>query len=211
VDRKRMVVWANLARAGVLLVLVGTIVSGIVSIAIVLAALFVLRTAETSADSASSPLVPGLVSKNDLGIANARMQGGFLLMNQLVGPPLGAFMFAIGAGLPFAANAICFVAAAILVSRVVISMPVRTGERTSLRADLVEGGRWALPHPPMRTLAVALFLLHVTFGAAWGVLVLYAGERLGLCPVGFGLLTTAVAIRGVIRAAVAGARRARGV
>ena len=66
VDRKRMVVWANLARAGVLLVLVATIVSGIVSIAIVLAALFVLGTAETFADSASSTLVPGLVSKNDL-------------------------------------------------------------------------------------------------------------------------------------------------
>ena len=198
VDRKRMVVWANLARAGVLLVLVATIVSGIVSIAIVLAALFVLGTAETFADSASSTLVPGLVSKNDLGIANARMQGGFLLMNQLVGPPIGAFMFAVGVALPFATNAICFVAAAILVSRVMISMPVRTGERTSLRADLVEGVRWLLHHPPMRTLAVTIFLFNVTFGAAWGVLVLYAGERLGLGPVGFGLLTTAVAVGGII-------------
>ena len=198
VNRKRMVVWANLARAGVLVVLVATIVSGRVSIAIVLAALFVLGTAETFADSASSTLVPGLVSKNDLGIANARMQGGFLLMNQLVGPPIGAFMFAVGVALPFATNAICFVAAAILVSRVVISMPVRTGERTSLRADLVEGVRWLLHHPPMRTLAVTIFLFNVTFGAAWGVLVLYAGERLGLGPVGFGLLTTAVAIGGII-------------
>jgi len=119
-------------------------------------------------------------------------------MNQLVGPPIGAFMFAVGVALPFATNAICFVAAAILVSRVVISMPVRTGERTSLRADLVEGVRWLLHHPPMRTLAVTIFLFNVTFGAAWGVLVLYAGERLGLGPVGFGLLTTAVAIGGII-------------
>src|SRR4029079_3231926 len=159
---------------------------------------FVLGTAETFADSASSTLVPGLVSKNDLGIANARMQGGFLLMNQLVGPPIGAFMFAVGVALPFATNAICFVAAAVLISRVVVSMPVRTGERTSLRADLVEGVRWLLHHPPMRTLAVTIFLFNVTFGAAWGVLVLYAGERLGLGPVGFGLLTTAVAIGGII-------------
>jgi predicted MFS family arabinose efflux permease len=50
----------------------------------------------------------------------------------------------------------------------------------------------------MRTLAVTIFLFNVTFGAAWGVLVLYAGERLGLGPVGFGLLTTAVAIGGII-------------
>jgi predicted MFS family arabinose efflux permease len=50
----------------------------------------------------------------------------------------------------------------------------------------------------MRTLALTIFAFNVTFGAAWGVLVLYAGERLGLGPVGFGLLTTAVAIGGII-------------
>jgi hypothetical protein len=38
------------------------------------------------------------------------MQGGFVLMNQLVGPPIGAFLFAVGVALPFATNAICFIA-----------------------------------------------------------------------------------------------------
>jgi MFS family permease len=197
-DRKRMVVGANVARAAVLLVLVGTIVSGTVSIAIVLAALFALGTAEVFADSASSTLVPNLVAKDDLGIANARMQGAFILLNQLVGPPIGAFLFAVGVALPFATNAICFLAAAALISRIAVTMPVRTGERTSLRTDLAEGVRWLVHHPPMRTLALTIFAFNVTFGAAWGVLVLYAGERLGLGPVGFGLLTTAVAIGGII-------------
>jgi MFS family permease len=197
-DRKRMVVGANVARAAVLLILVGTIVSGTVSIAIVLAALFALGTAEVFADSASSTLVPNLVAKDDLGIANARMQGAFILLNQLVGPPIGAFLFAVGVALPFATNAICFLAAAALISRIAVTMPVRTGERTSLRTDLAEGVRWLVHHPPMRTLALTIFAFNVTFGAAWGVLVLYAGERLGLGPVGFGLLTTAVAIGGII-------------
>jgi MFS family permease len=197
-DRKRMVVGANVARATVLLVLVGTIVSGTVSIAIVLAALFALGTAEVFADSASSTLVPNLVKKDDLGIANARMQGGFLLLNQLVGPPIGAFLFAVGVAIPFATNAVCFLAAAALISRIAVTMPERTGERTSLRTDLAEGVQWLVHHPPMRTLALTIFAFNVTFGAAWGVLVLYASERLGLGPVGFGLLTTAVAIGGII-------------
>ena len=197
-DRKRMVVGANVARATVLLVLVGTIVSGTVSIAIVLAALFALGTAEVFADSASSTLVPNLVAKDDLGIANARMQGGFLLLNQLVGPPIGAFLFAVGVAIPFATNAICFLAAAALISRIAVTMPERSGERTSLRTDLAEGVQWLVHHPPMRTLALTIFAFNVTFGAAWGVLVLYASQRLGLGPVGFGLLTTAVAIGGII-------------
>ena len=50
-----------------------------------------------------------------------------------------------------------------------------------------EGIRWLLAHPPMRTLALTIFTFNVTFGAAWSVLVLYASERLGMGPVGFGL------------------------
>ena len=85
-DRRRMVIVVNLVRAFALAVLVATIVSDTVSIAVVLVTLFVLGTAETFADSASSTFLPNLVAREDLGLANARMQGAFLLTNQLVAP-----------------------------------------------------------------------------------------------------------------------------
>ncbi len=197
-DRRRMVVVANLGRAVVLAVLVATIVSDNVSIAVVLAALFLLGTAETFADSASSTLLPGLVAREDLGIANARMQGAFLFTNQLLTPPIGAFLFTAGMALPVATNAACFALGALLVSRVVIGTRSELRERSSLRAEMVEGIRWLVAHPPMRTLAVTIFAFNVTFGAAWSVLVLYAGDRLGMDEVGFGLLTTAIAVGGVV-------------
>jgi predicted MFS family arabinose efflux permease len=62
----------------------------------------------------------------------------------------------------------------------------------------VEGIRWLMAHPPMRTLALTIFTFNVSFGAAWSVLVLYAGDRLGMDELGFGLLTTATAIGGAI-------------
>jgi MFS family permease len=197
-DRVRMVVAVNVVRAVVLGGLVAIIVSGNVNIAVVLVALFVLGTAETFADAASSALLPGLVARKDLGIANARMQGAFLLTNQLLTPPIGAFLFAAGMALPFATNAACFALGALLVSRVVTSTRTELRERTGLRAEMVEGIRWLVAHPPMRTLALTILTFNVTFGAAWSVLVLYAGDRLGMDEVGFGLLTTAVAIGGVI-------------
>ena len=64
---------------------------------------------------------------------------------------------------------------------------------------MADGFRWLIGHPPMRTLALTIFAFNVTFGAAWSVLVLYASERLGMGPVGFGLLTTAVAVGGIDR------------
>ena len=50
----------------------------------------------------------------------------------------------------------------------------------------------------MRTLALTIFAFNVTYGAAWSVLVLYANERLGMDEVGFGLLTTAMAVGGIV-------------
>lgn len=197
VDRRTMVVAVNLGRAIVLVVLSTTIVTGNVDILVVLIALFILGTAETFSDAASSTLIPSLVSREDLGVANARMQGAFLVTNQLVAPPIGAFLFAAGMALPFATNAACFALGAVLISRVVTSRRPERTEPSSLVADMVEGVRWLMGHPPMRTLALTIFTFNVTFGAAWGVLVLYAGERLGLDAVGFGLLTTAAAIGGI--------------
>jgi MFS family permease len=196
-DRRRMVVFVNLGRAVVLAALVATIVSGTVNILVVLGALFVLGTAETFADSASSTLIPSLVARDDLGIANARMQGTFLLTNQLLLPPVGAFLFAVGPAIPFAANAAAFALGAVLISRVVVDVREARADRPGVRVEMLEGIRWLIGHPPMRTLALTIFTFNVTFGAAWSVLVLYAGERLGMNEVGFGLLTTAVAVGGL--------------
>jgi len=208
-DRRRMVVVVNLIRAAVLAALVATIVSGTVSIALVLVALFALGTAETFADSASSTLIPSLVARADFGIANARMQTATLLVNQLVGPPIGAFLFAAGMALPFATNAAAFALGAVLISRVVVSTSRLAGEGGSFRAEMAEGIRWLAGHPPMRTLAMTILTFNVTYGAAWSVLVLYATQRLGMDAVGFGLLTTAVAVGGVIGAAIYGALERR--
>jgi len=197
-DRKRMIVAVNIGRAFVLGVVVFTIVGGVVNIALVLAALFALGTAETFADSASSALLPGLVRREDLGLANARKQGAFLLTNQLLLPPVGAFLFASGPSLPFATNAACFILGAFLVSRVATSTRESPPERPGVRAEMLEGIRWLVAHPPMRTLALTIFTFNVTFGAAWSVLVLYARDRLGMNEVGFGLLTTATAIGGLV-------------
>lgn len=195
-DRQRMVVVVNVGRAVVLVALVVTIVSGVVNIAVVLIVLFILGTAETFADSASSTLIPSLVAREDLGIANARMQGAFLFTNQLLMPPVGAFLFAVGMALPFATNAACFALGAVLISRVATGARERSGEGSSLRSEMAEGIRWLVAYPPMRTLALTIFTFNITWGAAWSVLVLYAGDRLGMNAVGFGLLTTAVAVGG---------------
>ncbi|MGK9220422.1 MFS transporter [Microbacterium barkeri] len=198
-DRRTLVMIANALRALVVAMLCVFIVTGAVNIGIVLVTMFAYGVAEVFADSASSTLLPMLVDHDDLGIGNARMQGGYLVANQFAGPPLGAFLFAAGSAWPFAAQIVCVLLAILLVSRIALPpLPPREGGHPPVRRDIAEGLRWTWRNPPMRTLAIVILVFNITWAAPWGVLVLYATEHLHMGAVGYGMLTTASAAGGLL-------------
>jgi len=197
-DRRLIVVLVNIVRAAVLAVLAISIATDAVSVPVVLVAMFLLGTAETFADITTGTLLPMIVTERDLGVANARVNVGHITLNQLVGPPLGAFLFAAGMVWPSIAQAVTCALGAVLMARIAVSAPEREGRQSHMRAEIVEGVRWLWHHPPLRTLTLTVTFFNVTFGAAISVLVLYAERRLDAGPLAFGLLTTAAAIGGVI-------------
>jgi predicted MFS family arabinose efflux permease len=198
-DRRRIVVVANLVRAVVLAAMVALLVAGSLTAGAALVALGVIASREVFADNTSQTLLPMIVDRDDLVLANARLQTGFLTLNQMAGPPIGAAFFALGRAWPFVAEAVLVVAGVLMVLQV--TLPPHARERASrrgLRHEVSEGFRWTLAHPAVRTLALTILVFNVTFGAAWSVLVLYAQERLGLGAVGFGLLSTLTAVGGLV-------------
>ncbi len=198
-DRRRLVMLANGIRAVIVLVLVGFLVTGQANVWLVLATSFLYGTAEVFADSAGSTLLPMLVKPADLGIGNARMQAGYLVANQLAGPPLGAFLFALGSFWPFLLQVLCVSLAVLLVSRIArTTVPQHPASPGTKVHAIREGLRWLRHNAPVRTLVVIILVFNVTWAAPWGVLVLYATEHLGMGPVGYGALTTASAIGGMI-------------
>lgn len=199
VDRKQMVLVANLLRTLVLALLVASIATGVVSIAVVLSAMFLLGTAEVFADTAYRTFLPMMVDKADLGIANARLQAGFITLNQFAGAPLGAALFAVGMAVPFGVQIGCGLLAVVLVSRLALPAgPVRGEVDTHVVRDIADGVRWMMGHPPVRTLALVIVTFNITWAAAWAILVLYSLDVLHMGPVGYGLLTTAAAAGGLV-------------
>ncbi|MDQ4051807.1 MAG: MFS transporter [Actinomycetota bacterium] len=198
-DRRLIVMTVDLLRCVVLVLLATAIITDQVSIVLVLLAMFLLGTAEMFADNASSTLLPMLVHRDDLAIANARLQTGFITVNQLAGPPIGAALFAAGMAWPFMVQAVLVMLGALLISRLVLPHHRRDPETLShIRHDIAEGFRWVWHHAAVRTLVLTIFTFNITFGAAWSVLVLYATQRLGLGAVGFGLVTTVSAVGGLL-------------
>ena len=154
----------------------------------------------SSPTSASSTLLPSIVAREDLGIANARMQGAFLLTNQLVGTadrcvPVHRRHGAAVRGERRVLRARCSADLARR-DRRRRAASERAERLRDLRRRCVEGIRWLIAHPPMRTLGADDLRVqrHLRRGVG-ACSSCTPSERLGMDAVGFGLLTTAVADR----------------
>ncbi|WP_307835874.1 MFS transporter [Phycicoccus sonneratiae] len=197
VDRRRVVIAANVARVVVLAVLVATLLTGVLSIGLLLGLLLLVGTAEVFADTGWRAILPMIVAPADLGLANARQMSGFLVANQLVGPAVGAALFALGSAVPFGVQTLSLLLAVGLFARVRLPRMERERPDQHVGRDIVDGLRWIAHNAPVRTLTVVILVFNITWGAPWGVLVYWAQERLGVDSIGFGLLTTASAVGGI--------------
>ena len=198
-DRRLVMIVANTVRGLVLAGLCAFVATAHVNIAVVLVAMVALGTAETFVDATAGTLTPMLVDKRDLGIANSRLMAGMITGNQLVGPAIGAVLFSVAMVWPFAVTVVCIAVGVVLVSRIGTPPGAVRGEvDTHIRQDIADGVRWVMGNPPVRTLAVIIVVFNATWAAPWSVLVLWALERVGIDEAGFGLLTTAAALGGLL-------------
>ena len=135
-DRRAIVIATDVVRIAILLLLTASILMRRVDIAVVLAALFLFGVTETFGDTTSTTLLPMLVDKHDLGIANSRAMTGLVVWNQLVGPPVGAVLFAAGMALPFASESVCVLAGVLLIWRVRLPGHGARGRSARVREEI---------------------------------------------------------------------------
>ena len=195
----RLMVIVDLLRAAAVGGLAASVFAGSAHLAALYGALFILGVGSTVSDTAVLSLPPLLVGPDDLVRSNAGLQGVQFVGADLVGPPLGAYLFVLAAGLPFAFDAATFVVGAALIASIRrrrTTHPVP--DRTRLRQEISEGIRWLLAHPGLRMLAVAICVMNITLGSVLAILVLYVRERLGLGALGYGVLLACGAAGGVI-------------
>ncbi|WP_051817361.1 MFS transporter [Kitasatospora sp. NRRL B-11411] len=216
VDRRRLAVAADAARAGLTAVLAVAVYANAVSLPLVYAVGLLLGSCAALGDNASSALLPAVVDSADLPRANSRMFGTESVLNRLCGPPLGAALFGVAAGLPLTVDALSFTGAAALVSTLRLRPRARAGapspspaEREPVGRQFASSVRWLWAQPALRTLTLALCLMNVTLLAGFSVMVLYAREHLGLSEFGYGVLLSASAVGGLAGALVAPRLQAR--
>ncbi|MBF9131950.1 MFS transporter [Plantactinospora sp. S1510] len=205
-DRRRLMIAVDLGRAVVLGTLAGLALADVVTVPTVYVAFFLLGIGETTADLAAVSVLPSIVPEQRLEQAYGWLQATFVVGNQFVAKPFGAYLFVVAVASPFGLNAVTFVVAALLLTAL-RRRPVPTGRPIgdrhagrSLAGEIVVGLRAMWESAVLRMLAVCLCLMNLVFCAAFAVFVLYCRKRLGLDEIGFGVLLTSSAVGGLLGA-----------
>lgn len=155
-------------------------------------------------ENASVASIPETAGQLGLDRANGRMIVTKTLSQSLLGPPLAGWLFAIAAWTPFVLDASAFVLVTALCLALSASVGKAPAVRTTFRAAIAEGVRFLLGHRVLRILAITVAIENVLLGAVTSIMVLIAHERLGVGPVGYGLLLSASAVGGVLGGLLAG-------
>lgn len=206
-DRRRAMAAVGACRAALIGALGVAVLLDRASLPLLYAVFFLLGAGETLFDIAAVAVLPAVAPRDALPRANAQLAGTLTVTNQFVGPPLGGLLFATAAALPFllGAGGLAAAAALILALRGSFKVERAAGKpATTLAAEIAEGVRWLWGHRLLRTLALALGLLNLTLVAQNAIMVLYARERLGLGPAGYGVLVATYGAGGALGSVVAG-------
>ncbi|SDH30245.1 Predicted arabinose efflux permease, MFS family [Leifsonia sp. 98AMF] len=200
-DRRRLMLVANAARALFLAFLTMATLTGIGSIWMLYAAAICIGVAETVYDTSSQSILPQLVPRDRLSRANGRLYAAELTANEFVGPPLGGFLVATGVALAFGAPVLLWLAAIGMLLLVRGHYRADRPERTTIRADIAEGLRFLRGSTLLRTLAIMVGVFNFASSAVFTVFVLYAvgpQSAMKLTDPGYGLLLTASAVGSVL-------------
>ena len=196
-DRRRLMLWANLSRAVLPAVLAAVILLDFGSIWALYVVALMVGVAETLYDTSAQSILPQMVHRDQLSRANGRLYAVELTANQFVGPPLGGLLVAIGVVAGLAVPAALWLAAVGGLFLVPGAFRIEREQKTTLRFDIGEGLRFLWNQKILRTLAVMTGVFNFASSAAFAVLVLFAvgpASAMELSEVGFGLLLTASAL-----------------
>ena len=162
---------------------------------------FVLGVGETLFDTAAQSVLPNIVPRERLNVANGRLYAVELVMNQFVGPPLGGFLVALSMVAALAGSALAYALAALGLALMVGTFrATRTAPPTSVLQDIREGMGYLLGHTVLRTLAIMVAVANLAAAASWAIFVVFAVAPgpMGLDAFGYGVLMTGMAIGAIV-------------
>ncbi len=169
--------------------------SGVVSVNVIFALLFVFGVARAFMGPASQSLIPNLVPAEDLASAIALSSSSWQVAT-IVGPVAGGLLYGVAPEWAYGVAATLFLGAGILILTVP-KPPQKTLHEPTSWSTVVAGFRYVW-HEKIVLGAISLDLFAVLLGGAVALLPAYARDILDVGPWGLGLLRSASGIGAIV-------------
>ena len=212
VNRKRLMIGLDICRAVVLAVLPLLALLGHVPIWWIYLVTFINSTLTIGFQSATTAAIPSMVAQDSLVKANGRILASTPFAT-IIGPFLAALLLAVTSlQAVLWCDALTFVVSAISLALVKTSFNAvapQTRPKTSLRRDILDGLRYVLAQPVVRTLALFALLANLAVAVLYPQIVFYAKEVVVASDAQVGLFFTAAGIGAVIAMLSAGIQHKR--
>ncbi|MER6174623.1 MFS transporter [Streptosporangium sp. NPDC001681] len=218
VDRGRLMVAANLVRAGALIALATLIATGHAGIWVLYAVMFTVMTCEVFYDIAGRAMLPDIAPAGTIDRANGRLEGGKTVTQDFAGGPLAGFLFVVAAVLPLAVNSAAYLLGALVLlglpmavrrPKNTIGEDMKTGVRPSPLADLRDGVSFVFRGSSLGPILLFSVALNASFMGLSAVMVLLARDHFGVPPSLYGVFVGSSAAGALLGAAAAGGMVAR--
>jgi MFS family permease len=198
-DRRQTMVRVDLFRAVLLGGLALAVAGDLATLAMLYVVALLLGLAETLFDTSAQSLLPAIVSRDDLTVANSRLFAVELVANTFAGPPLGGLLAAAGLAVAIGVPAAAYLVGAgclALIAGSYRAAGAGPAGSTRLRDEIAEGAGFVWRHPVLRPLAIMLGIQNMAFAAVFSVFVLYAviPGPMGLTEAGFGVLLATLGV-----------------
>ena len=193
VDRRRLLLIANIFMAVVASALAALVWVGVMTPSLLLVFTFLLGTGAAFMAPAWQAIVPSLIPRSELQSAIALNSMG-INVSRAVGPALAGFLIvAVGLWMPFALNAISFVG---IILALLWWQPVKQAESKlppeHVGSAIAVGLRHALNSGPLRSTLFRAIAFFVFASALWAMLPLIARDVLLGGPTLYGLILAAI-------------------
>jgi MFS family permease len=180
-DRRRVMVGADLVNAAVLATVPIAAATGRLTAAHVIVAGLITMTVFVFWDAANFGAVPTLVGKERIREATNAVWGTTQVFDIVLPGLVGVLVAWIAPSSLYWVNAFTFLASAFLVRSIVRSLTgERDGEHAPLRDDVLTGLRWLWAHTTLRAMTFIGTTVSFSMGAVMGQLVPFADQVLGI-------------------------------
>jgi MFS family permease len=204
--RRPLMVVAEVGRAAALLSIPVAYLLDALTLAHLFAAGFLVGALAVVFDLAYLSFLPGLVGREQVTGGNARMEGT-RAGAQAAGPGLGGALVGLfGAPIAILADAVSYVASAVLIGSIrhPEPAPAPVAERRAALTELREGIRYVFRQPYLRALTLSIGGSNLFSFMVIALFIVYAVRRLGLSPELIGLIFTLASLAGLVGAVVNG-------